>query len=268
MADIDCVVDKSAAWPCFTPGMHWALSDKVFDIGRMSKIDLTNDCIEYDIDLDDLPIGDKALHKFNAIHDFVVYMNELPKPLADKAAAATMCIGDKAVEQVPVGPTGKAIFTLFSGQSILPLFVLENQKLTVRLHFKDLTESDASMAPREAVDATGLLVNIKDESTAFFVAACETAVITYDGFKACVIQKASEEVEHPVRIRKAGRRKELFGSLVDGSDFLHSVVEDHADDLGRSAMIGPVVPVFDNVNDDDSNFMDMLTALKASVIDK
>jgi hypothetical protein len=252
MADLDTVIDKSSAWPCFTPGMHWALSDKIYDIGRMSKIDLNNDCIEYDVDLDDLPLGDKALHKFNAIHNFVVYANELPKVLAVKAAAATMCIGEKAVEQVAIGPTGKAVFSLFSGQSILPLFVLENQKLTIRLHFKDLTHAEAAMAPREAVDAVGLLVNIKDQSSAFFVAACETAVITYDGFKACVIQKASEDSENPdVRVKKLSRRKELFGALYDPSDYDLDIDEAPREDTR----------VFPNVSDDNSNFMDMLTAL-------
>lgn len=260
MTDLGSIIDQTSAWPCFTPGMHWALSDNLFEIGRFKRFDLNNDCIEYEIDLDDLPLGDTALHKFNAIRNFVVYASDMPKPLAAKAAAASMCIGSKAVEQVPFGPTGKAIFTLFSGASILPLFVMESETLTVRIHFKDLTEADALLAPREAVDAQGLLVKIKHTDKSFFVAGCDTAVVTFDGSSIHVIQNAvglasdagESNVRHIHRVIKKPKHKQMFAD--EPFDF-DGDAWDHSGDHIRST-------VWPNVDQPDADFMDMWEALQ------
>ena len=268
MTDLGSIIDQTSAWPCFTPGMHWALSDNVFEIGRLKRFDLNNDCIEYEIDLDDLPLGDTALHKFNAIRNFVVYASDMPKPLAAKAAAASMCIGSKAVEQVPFGPTGKAVFTLFSGSSILPLFVMEDQTLTIRIHFKDLTEADSVLAPRDAVDAQGLLVKIKRTDRPFFVAGCDTAVVTYDGCSVNVIQNASgfdpddaqghetRRTTEEVRVVKKARHKQFF---VDDpfAPIWHSDAwaEDRTEDRTEDRS-------WPTVDQPDANFMDMWQALQ------
>ena len=268
MVDLDAVIDKSA-WPCFTPGMHWALSDRIFDIGAMCNVDLDNDCIEYEIDVDDLPNGEDALYHFNAMVNIVVRLSDWPKQLAVKADTATLCVGLKALEQVSFSSDGKATFTMFTGSSILPLFVLGDDKLTVRVHFKGLSHDEACIAPQHTVDATGLLVRFKSKTTAFFVAACPTAVLTYDGQQWRVLQHASdgfraEETEEAVRVRKVPRGKPMF--MDDPFDADISVV-------GRSvgSLHGPpMTPLTDEQkahlmsfadNDETGDFLTMWGAL-------
>ena len=183
------IYDKSL-WPCFTSDMFWALSDDLQNIGRRGHVE--DDTAEYDIDLGDLPTGETALWRVNALRDIRVYMEDWPVALRAKVKSATLCIGSKAVETVEY--EGRDIvFKIFSGESFLPLFIMDSDSLTVRIVFSDLGEDDV---PRHALHAEGLLVRIKDKSKPFFVAAVKAATITWDGSQLHVNQSAGSTGEY------------------------------------------------------------------------
>lgn len=190
------IYDKSV-WPCNTPDLHWALSDTIEKLGRLVLVDPTNDAADYEIDCDNLPDGEKGLWKFNALRDLSVDLSEWPKALRHVVSGATLCLGSKALETAL--PSGRRIdFLMFTGTSILPLFVVDNT-LTVRIHFKPSTPLDNVSLPRHSLRAQGLLCRIKNKGRPFFVAGSSGSILTWDGSKSTVNQSASERSRSPSR---------------------------------------------------------------------
>ena len=194
MTDTDHIIDKSS-WPLFTPGLHWALSDCLRNIGHLVRTD--DDALEYVIATDDMPDGEQGLWHMNALRDITVDLTDLPRPLRKTADTVALCLGDKTLELVDVNGRSEVTFSMFRGSAILPLFVVDDEVLAVRIQFKGLTDAILE-APRQGlVHATGLLVRIKQKRVPFFVAACPQSTLTWDGHTSHVLMAGSVE---PVRL--------------------------------------------------------------------
>lgn len=187
MVDTEEIYDKSV-WPLFTPGLHWALSDTVRNIGSLSRCE--DDAVEYIVPTEDLPDGELGLWHVNALRDIRIDISEWPSFLRKRAESVALCLGSKALQSVPFDGSDRLTFSMFSNDTLLPLFVIDDDVLTVRIQFKE-SLIDVSNVPKHAVDATGLLVRIKERSRPFFVAACEQSTLTWDGHQSRVFATAT-----------------------------------------------------------------------------
>jgi hypothetical protein len=189
---IDSDVIDTTIWPCFTPGMHWALSDDVRKIGSLSSVNTDNDTVEYEINVDNLPDGETGLWHFNALRNFAVGLDHWPSHISDQVTGATLCLGPMALQTVQrTEDDDDIVFSMFSGDSILPLFVVDDSVLTLRVHFKSL--DDNHCLPKYAGIAQGLLCKFKNRKRPFFVAASTQSVLSWDGYQSHVFQTASVE---------------------------------------------------------------------------
>lgn len=186
----DAGIYEKAIWPCFTPDLFWALQDEVRNIGQL--VHVADDAAEYEILTDELPEGEYALWHFNALRDIRLGLRSWPLQLRKRIDEATLCLGDRALQTVRLdSPEDDIQFDMFSGASILPLFVVDDDTLTVRIQFKQgMTDSECHMVPKQGVHATGLLTRIKERQKAFFVAASSQSVLTWDGSQNHVFSKA------------------------------------------------------------------------------
>ena len=188
----DKIFDKSL-WPCFTPDLFWALSDNISKCAIVKSIE--EDFVEYDIQTSDLPDGKAGLWRFNALRDIRVSLDNWPSKLRSKIHSATLCLGDKALEEVIRTPHNAyeyedLKFSMFTDDSILPLFVVDDNSLTVRLMFRpSLTDNERLLVPTKAIDACGLLVKIKDQKRPFFVAGCSDSILSWDGQQSRIVSK-------------------------------------------------------------------------------
>jgi len=187
------VFDKSL-WPCFTPDLFWALSDPITKCGEVKLVE--DDVVEYEIQTSNLPDGKIGLWRFNALRDIKITLAQWPSKLRSKIQSATLCLGDKALEEIICGPhssydDGEDIkFTMFSKESILPLFVVDEDSLSVRIMFRPaLTDNERLQVPSKSVDALGLLVRVQDTKKAFFVAGCSDSILSWDGQQSRVVSK-------------------------------------------------------------------------------
>lgn len=175
----DGIYDKSK-WPLQTSDMFWALSDVIEDIAQLEHKD--DSFAEYIIDLEDLPEASLALWNLNALRHVRLSLNSFPGSIRSKLKAASLHIGSKAIERITIKPSSdSANFSIFSGEHVLPLFIMKNEKMSVRIEFNGLSEDDQNKVPYKCIDADALLVRIKTMKNSFFVAACAQSIITYDG---------------------------------------------------------------------------------------
>lgn len=191
---IDTDVFDTSIWPCFTPGMHWALSDEIKRIGKLCSVDSDNDTVEYEINVDRLPDGETGLWHFNALRNISVGLDDWPSHIKRLVVGATLCLGPKALQSTDYTEKHADIdFDMFSGDSVLPLFVVDEAMLTLRVHFKSLSSSVTSCLPKYAGTAQGLLCRFKSKDRAFFVAGSNQSVLSWDGHQSHVFQTASME---------------------------------------------------------------------------
>jgi hypothetical protein len=171
----------TTSWPCQTPDIYWALSDDLRNIGRRTFVD--EDFAEYEIDINDLPDGRRALWKINALRNINVL------GLDDKAVKASLVLGSSTLQTIDLDETTQ--FSMFTKDQLLPLFILD-EPLVVRVEFRGLR--DIHTVPRKLVDADGLLVRITDKKMPFFVSASKDSILTYDGFKTNVKSRVSSDL--------------------------------------------------------------------------
>jgi hypothetical protein len=165
-------------WPCYTPDLFWALSDKIKKIA--TRTSLEEDYVEYEIQTEQLPEGREGLWNFNALRHIKVGLDDWPEVIQKKAVSATLSLGHKALEEIKLADAPDT-FTMFSGENILPLYVVQ-EPLVVTVHFRPaLTENEMHLLPMSSIRAQGLMVNIKNEDKAFFVAASKLTALTWDG---------------------------------------------------------------------------------------
>jgi hypothetical protein len=173
----------TSSWPCQTPDLFWALSDDLHNIGKRRFMD--EDFVEYEIDVDELPDGRRALWKLNALRNINVCL----PGFEDTAVKASLCIGSSTLQTIDLYSTTE--FSMFTKDHILPLYILD-EPLIVRIEFRGL--KDTCEIPRKCIEAEGLLVRIKDKKMPFFVAASSESILTYDGFKTNVKSRISSEL--------------------------------------------------------------------------
>lgn len=192
--DSNDIFDKSI-WPLFTPGMHWALSDSIKFIGRLNRVE--DDSVEYSIRSYKLPEGDDGLWHINALRDITFNLSDFDETLEVKSV--TLCLGSQTLQCVKVEDQGTDVmFSMFSDTNILPLFVIDDDTLSVSVQFKESLSSEARMlVPPKAIHATGLLVKIKERQKPFFVAGSKESVLTWDGQQSRVHSKAITESFRP-----------------------------------------------------------------------
>jgi hypothetical protein len=215
--DTNDIFDKTV-WPLFTPGMHWALSDPVRFIGRLSQVE--DDSISYTIRSFNMPDGDDALYHVNALRDITFNLTDMDDDLRNNVESVTLCMGSSALQSVKVESTSSDVmFSMFSDTSILPLFVFDEEKLNVSVQFKtSITNEMRCCINPKAVHATGLLVKIKDTRKSFFVAGSKDSVLTWDGHQCHVFSKActprafmvNDSFEMPDPLKEA--REEIVNS--------------------------------------------------------
>jgi hypothetical protein len=80
---------------------------------------------------------------------------------------------------------------MFTDEFIMPLFVVDDEDLKVSVQFKESLGPERFMVPKRCLQATGLLVRIKERSKAFFVAGSKESVLTWDGHQSHVFSSAS-----------------------------------------------------------------------------
>jgi hypothetical protein len=130
--------------------------------------------------LEQLPEGREGLWNFNALRHIKVGLDDWPEVIQKKAVSATLSLGHKALEEIKLADAPDT-FTMFSGENILPLYVVQ-EPLVVTVHFRPaLTENEMHLLPMSSIRAQGLMVNIKNEDKAFFVAASKLTALTWDG---------------------------------------------------------------------------------------
>jgi len=233
--------DKSI-WPCYTPDLFWALSDDITRCGILKVAE--DDAVEYEIQIRDLPDGRNGLWRFNALRNITIDLQAWPQKLRAKIQSATLCLGDKALEEVIRGPhnpddDGNLQFTMFTKDSILPFFVIDDDSLLVRLIFRPaLTDNERLQVPSKAVDASGLLVKITDKKP-FFVAGCSDSILTWDGAQSRVISK----------------------HLIDKQDDTISTMS--AESETEIQLVDPMAR-WKVVNNDESTFEDMWSGLQTA----
>jgi hypothetical protein len=184
---IDTEIVDTTLWPCFTPGLHWALSDEVRKIGSLSSVDC--DAAEYEINVEELPDGEEGLWRFNALRNISVGLCLWPSFLSKQVTGATLCLGSKALQSVCKNEDDDIVFNMFSGDSILPLFVVDDSVLTLRIQFRQ-DPRDLNL-PQYAGLAQGLLCKFKNRKKPFFVAGSSDSVLSWDGFQSHIFQTAS-----------------------------------------------------------------------------
>lgn len=239
--------DKSV-WPCYTPDLFWALSDNITRCAVLKSTE--DDAVEYEIQTNNLPDGRIGLWRFNALRNISIDIDAWPKKLRTKIQSATLCLGDKALEEVVRGPHNSddiesLKFTMFTNDSILPLFVIDNDPLIVRILFRPaLTNNEILQVPSKAIDASGLLVKIKSKGP-FFVAGCSDSILTWDGAQSRVISK----------------------HLIDKED-TDSYTTSEDDSTENRTLIDPIAR-WNVVNSDTSNFEELWKGLQtdADMID-
>jgi hypothetical protein len=168
--------------------LYWALSDDLKRCGVASGVG--EDVTEYTIDTQNLPDGKKGLWHFNALRDIGINLEDWPSRIKAKVHSATLCLGDKALEEVIRGENDSINFQMFTKEAILPLFVVDDDDLIVRLMFRPaLTDNERMKVPHKCIEATGLLVKIKAYNQAFFVAGCSDSILSWDGQQSRVVSK-------------------------------------------------------------------------------
>ena len=175
------VYDKSV-WPLFTPDLFWALTDPIEDIASLSNVDDT--FAEYEIDTLDLPEGQHGLWNANALRNIKISLDSFPRLLRKKLVGASLCLGNFTLEQHRA--EGDIMFKIFTGSNILPLFVVKNEKLIVRIQFTNIESDERSLMPYKCTLADSLLVRIKNVREAFFIAGCKDSIVTWTGTKCSV----------------------------------------------------------------------------------
>jgi hypothetical protein len=200
------VYDKSH-WPCHTEDLFWALSDSLENVGRLTNFD--DESCEYIVDCSELPQGKYALWNFNALRN-IRLGSDFPEILSRKLVSMTLCLGQKALEN-----TTESSFSMFQNETILPLHILNDDVLTVRLMFRSLNENDRQLMPRHAIKVEGLLVRILDRSRPFFVAASKDVVLTWDGRKHRIFSKAMLQDEDYPTIDRFSSLEERQGHSND-----------------------------------------------------
>jgi hypothetical protein len=240
---IDSDIVDTSIWPCFTPGMHWALSDEVRRIGRLCSVDSDNDTVEYEINVDRLPDGETGLWHFNALRNISVGLDDWPSNIRRLVVGSTLCLGPKALQTVDHTEKHADIeFDMFTGDSILPLFVVDEAILTLRVHFRSLNSSVTNCLPKYAGTAQGLLCKFKCRDRAFFVAGSRQSVLSWDGHQSHVFQTASMD------------QRPNCNSDDDGE-----ILEGHSD--GRVHREGLTEEQKSVVRNEDSTYSDLISAL-------
>lgn len=258
----DEIYDKSI-WPCHTPGMHWALSDAVYDIGTAAIVE--DDAVEYEIDLENFPYGDESIFRFNALRAIRVRLSAWPSNIRSKVRAATLCIGGKAMETVTRQGDEDIEFSMFQGNTILPFFVVDDDILTVRVEFSGGSDDLRNWIPRRGLAAEGILVRLKDKTRPFFVAGGADAILTWDGVQHHIFQTAS-----------VPDRKGLLESLRRSTPTVKFANESHEKDLfceeeaptPQSELIAANIQKFLDLDDNKSCFTDVYNVLPLPEVPK
>jgi hypothetical protein len=230
------VYDKSV-WPLYTPDLFWALTDPIEDIACLSNVDDT--FAEYEIDTSDLPEGLQGLWNANALRNIKISLDSFPRLLRKKLVSGSLCLGNVTLEHQKAD--GQDItFKMFTGQNILPLFVVKNEKLVVRIQFTNIELDERSLVPYKCVQADSLLVRIKNVREAFFVAACKDSLVTWTGSKCSVrsnlcIDRESESEEEfspfgPPKLRREHREKIDLNDIKGFSDLWRALPLSDGDD--------------------------------------
>jgi hypothetical protein len=208
------VYDKSV-WPLFTPDLFWALSDPIEDIASLGKID--SNFAEYEIDISDLPEGQQALWNANALRNIKVSLDSFPRVLRKKLVSASLCIGNSSIETLDAN-SDCIEFTIFSGSNILPLFVVKNEKLLIRIQFSEIEDDERSLMPYKCIEADSLLVRIKNTREAFFVGACKDSIVTWTGTRCSVRSNLVDADESPYGPPKIDRARVDLNDIKGFSD--------------------------------------------------
>jgi len=203
MSTTDEIFEKSI-WPCFSHGLFWALQDTIQNIAKLDHVE-DEEFVEYEIDTFDLPMGEQALWRFNALRNIRVGLDDWPQPIQSKIISGTLCLGSKALETIERQGDDDLVFAMFKNDTILPLFVVDDETLKVRLRFKGLTQNEQSMIPMHAIHADGLYVKIKIRNKPFFVAGSADSILTWDGLQSHVFNKASMVPENTENLERSAK---------------------------------------------------------------
>jgi len=170
------VFDKSK-WPLATVGLHWCLNDYVKQIGRLMCME-NSSTVVYEISMDDLPPGTKALHTFNALRNIEVVQRDFDDSC--KIVHASLHISGTMIdfEEIDIESEG-LVFQCFTDTTVLPMHALEGNTILVKIKFEE--QVNCALLPKQAVRCEGLLFNIKDKSAAFFVGGTKYALLNWDG---------------------------------------------------------------------------------------
>ena len=174
-------------WPCATVGLHWALQDYVKYIATLINIESPTRAV-YEINVEDLPHGETALHTFNALRNIEIVQRDFACDL-NYVKRASLYLDSTLIDSVDLTlDTQEAVLPLFSDQCILPFFIVDNQTLCVKLDFERPIELQT--LPKRCLRAQGLLVTIKTKQRPFFVGASNVALLSWDSEKLSVVSKS------------------------------------------------------------------------------
>ena len=186
------VYDKTK-WPLQTPDLFWALSDNLEDIAFLYSRD--DNFAEYQIETSNLSEGG-LLNHINALRNITLKLSSFSPVLRKCLRSASLCLGTQTLQSVEKESEAQDIcFSMFSGEHILPLFILKDQKLTVRVEFEYLDNNKKTMMPFKCVDANGLLVRVKTMRKEFFVGACDQSILTWNG-QECSVQTSATKTRN------------------------------------------------------------------------
>lgn len=246
------IFDK-AIWPLFTPGLHWALSDEIQNIAALSSLD--DDSAEFSIDTQNLPDGTMGLWHFNALRDITFNLEDWPLKLKEKIESVTLCLGSKALQTLSfVNDDENTMFTMFSNEFIMPLFVVDDDDLKISIQFKESLGPERRLVPKRCLGATGLLVRIKERQKAFFVAGSKESVLTWDGHQSHVFSSASSMKRPFFDVDQDTRsKKHEYGGHNGGPDVGPNVGPNGGSDAKGCEF---------DLDDDDTNFETMWNVLR------
>lgn len=179
------VYDKTK-WPLQTTDLFWALSDNLQDVGSLQSCD--DNFADYEID--GHSSEGNILNHINALRNITLRMSSFSPVLRKIMRSASLCLGSQTLQCVEKHDEKDIVFSMFSGEHLLPLFILKDEKLTVRVEFEYLDSNRKSLMPYKCLEADGLLVRIKTMRKEFFVGACSQSILTWNGSE-CVIQTAA-----------------------------------------------------------------------------
>ena len=180
------IYDKTR-WPLQTPDLFWALSDNLEDIGSLRSCD--DNFADYEIDTS-FTSECNILNHINALRNITLKMSCFLPVLRKCIRYVSLCLGSQTLQCVQKNDDCDITFTMFTGENLLPLFILKEEKLTVRIEFEYLDSNKKALIPYKCIDANGLLVRIKTMRKEFFVGACNQSILVWNG-KECKIQTAA-----------------------------------------------------------------------------